>query len=93
MIEFDAFKIDRERCLSEYQKYMQNARGFTLLTQRTYLVVARKFLQSVTAEDLAFTAQAVVDFVTSDAARRKGQGPNTRISHINTKSTPKLFAA
>lgn len=75
-------KIDREKSLARYKHYMNNVRGLSAITQRVYLLIARRFLESLVSQGRwinrsQFTAAAIVDFVRSDSARRTGKGPNT----------------
>ena len=84
MIEVHDEKIDRKECLVLYQHYVENVRGLSNVTCRCYVLIARRFLQSLgrsrRINKSKINADAVIDFVRSDAAPRSGQGPNMTVS-------------
>jgi site-specific recombinase XerD len=76
--------IDREQCLALYTEHMEKARGLAEGTQRAYLLIARRFLASLgRRRQIAgskITAPAVIEFVRSDAARRRGRGAGLTVA-------------
>lgn len=84
MIEVNKHKIDRVACLTRYEDHMDKARGFARATQRSYLLIASRFLESLSSgkriKRSLVTAEAVIEFVKSDAGSRTGQGPNTTVA-------------
>lgn len=84
MIEVNKEKIDRVACLARYKDHMEKARGLAGATQRSYLLIARRFLESLGSckriKSSLVTSEAVIAFVKSDAKSRTGQGPNTTVA-------------
>jgi site-specific recombinase XerD len=84
MIDTSKRKVDRAECLVRYRGHLDKARGLATATQRSYLLIARRFLESLGStrriKHSKFTAAAVTEFVRSDAGSRRGQGPNITVS-------------
>ena len=84
MVESRKRKIDRDACLDQYKNYMGKTRWLAEATQRSYLLIARRLLESLSKgrriKLSLFNAAAVVEFVKADASPRSGQGPNTTIA-------------
>jgi site-specific recombinase XerD len=84
MIDISKRKIDQAECLVRYKDHLEKARGLATATQRSYLVIARRFLESLGStrriNQSKVTAAAVIKFVRSDAGPRQGQGPNTTVA-------------
>lgn len=67
-----------ETWLADYRDYLANVIGVAPATQRSYLHVTRRFLNSIDECQLhSLSPKVVADFVQRDAAPRTGQGPNT----------------
>jgi hypothetical protein len=47
MTEISKLKVDREECLVQYKNHMEKVRGLALETQRSYQLIARRFLESL----------------------------------------------
>lgn len=77
--------FDRKKWLSQYKNYLNNVRGLSPNTQRVYLLIATRFLESLEGKGRwvnwsKLTAAAIIEFVQSDSAPRTGSGPNTTVS-------------
>lgn len=81
MIENPIEKIDSEEWLAQYKDHLEKTCGLASATQRSYMLIARRFLARVSRKGhvkfAMITPAAVIRFVRADAAPRKGQGPNT----------------
>lgn len=76
--------LNRAECLERYKNHLDRVRGLAEATQKSYQLIARRFLESLGSrrriKHSKFTAAAVAEFVKSDAGTRRGQGPNTTCS-------------
>lgn len=76
-----------EHWVRRYQTHLANVRGLAPTSQQQYVRFARRLLiQLSTGDDEitwgAFTAERVTQFLTADAARRRGVGPHTTASAV-----------
>jgi len=74
--------FDRKRWLVRYETYLNDARGLSKSTQRVYILIATRFLESLSEQGRwikwsQLTAPAVVRFVRSESSFRTGRGPGT----------------
>jgi integrase/recombinase XerD len=70
--------------LDRYNKYMEKTQGLADSTRRSYLLISKRLLESISrrgkVDQSRFTVRTIRSFVISDAHGRQGQGPNTTIA-------------
>jgi site-specific recombinase XerD len=76
-----------EYWVRRYQTHLATVRGLALTSQQQYVRFARRLLTQVStgADEIdwrAFTAERVTQFLTADAAHRRGVGPHTTASAV-----------
>lgn len=79
---------ESQQWLTFYEEYLAKVLGVALATQRSYLVIVKRLLSSISPtgriDSSMFTADAIIEFVRRDAAPRSGQGPRATIASVRS---------
>lgn len=79
MMKYMHIGVTCEAWLSSYEDHLTKVLGVALLTRTSYMLIASRLLTHIFAngnvDRSMLTPSAIIEFVTADAAPRKGRGP------------------